>query len=132
MPTKKTAAQLDREIGELLSGSRQIAHVGFGTFPSSRFKNPAWEQHLAERQYHPTRAHRRDPKLPKGETFTCTDRNGKILGTSKTIAGAMEKAPAGSSYARVRGEYTSDGHHWGLGRGRQVAVREGSKRWQVG
>lgn len=131
MPTKKTIAQLDREIATLVQGPRRIAHVGFGTFPSSKFENPAWEKYLAGRQYHPTRAHRHDPRLPAGETFACLDRDGVVLGTSKTIAGAMRKAPAGSSYAKVRGEYTSDGKHHGLGRGRLVAVREG-RRWQVG
>ncbi len=132
MPTtKKTTAQLDAEINRMLSGPRRIAHVGFGTFSSSKLKNPAWDRYLAGRQYHPTRAHRHNPKLPRGETFACLDRHGKVLGTSQTIQGAMSKAPAGSSYAKVRGEYTSDGHHWGLGKGREVAVRE-SKRWQVG
>jgi hypothetical protein len=82
--------------------------------------------------HQPTRAQRRDPTLPKGETFTCKDRNGKILGTSKSVEGAIQKAPTGSSYAIVRGEYTNDGSHHGPGgHGRQVAVREGG-RWQRG
>jgi hypothetical protein len=69
----------------------------------------------------------------KPETFAVMNRDLKILGTSPTIEGAMAKAPAGNSYAIVRGEYTSDGTHWGIGGGRQVAVREfkpeGGLRW---
>jgi hypothetical protein len=122
----KTAAQLDREIGQFLTGKRRIAHVGFGTYESSKRKisSSLWD---ADR-YKPGRADMRDPTLPKGETFACIDRNGAILGTSKSVEGAMAKAPAGSSYALVRGEYVSTGHHYGVGRGRQMAVREGG-RW---
>ena len=58
------------------------------------------------------------------------DRHGKVFGTSKTIKGAMEKAPEGKTYAIVKGEYTSDGHHWGPGRGREIATRERG-RWQM-
>lgn len=81
--------------------------------------------------HQPTRRDRRDPTLPKGETFACLDRNGKILGTSTSVEGAMQKAPADKSYAIVCGEYTSNGAHWGTGKGRQMAVRE-SGRWQRG
>jgi hypothetical protein len=124
----KSTEQIQREIRLLTEGPRRVAHVGFGTYQSSKIDLP---QHAYGEQRHPTRAQRSNPKLPAGETFSCMDRHGKVLGTSKTIQGAMEKAPAGSSYAKVKGEYTSDGHYWGPGAGRTIAVREG-KRWQVG
>lgn len=130
--SKKTSAQLEREIDQLLRGhKRRIAHVGFGSAPSSKVTNPTWTKYLETQQYKPGRAERRDPTLPKGETFAVKDRNGNILGTSTSVEGAMSKAPAGSSYALVRGEYTSDGSRHGIGHGRQVAVREGG-RWQRG
>lgn len=69
------------------------------------------------------------------EVFACKDRHGKILGTSRTVRGAMGYAPDDKSYALVRGEYTSDGSNHGVGGGRQVAVREfdpsGGFRWYV-
>jgi len=69
------------------------------------------------------------------EVFALKNRSGKILGTSRTIKGAMALAPDDKSYALVRGEYTSDGTNQGVGRGRQVAVREfdpsGGFRWYV-
>ena len=128
MPMRKTAAQIRQDIRRLTEGPRHVAHVGFGTYLSSELDLPA--ESYGE-QYRPTRSQRSNPKLPSGETLTCMDRHGKVLGTSKTLQGAMERAPAGSSYAKVVGEYTSDGHHWGLGHGRTLATREG-KRWQVG
>ena len=124
----KTRAQIEHDIRRLTEGPRRVAHVGFGTYQSSRLELPA-SAYGEQRQ--PTRAQRGNPTLPKGETFACVDRHGKVLGTSKTLQGAMEKAPAGTSYAKVVGEYTSDGHHWGLGHGRTLATREG-RRWQVG
>ncbi len=128
----KTAAQLDREVAEILSGKRRIVRTGFGTFSHSHIPTPPrWAAYLKSQQYKPGRAERADPTLPKGETFACIDRDGKILGTSKSVEGAMAKAPAGSSYALVRGEYVSTGHHYGVGRGRQMAVREGG-RWLRG
>jgi hypothetical protein len=69
------------------------------------------------------------------EMFAVMDRDGKILGRSYSVKGAMAMAPDGKSYAIVRGEYTSDGTNWGVGGGRQVAVREfdpsGGFRWYV-
>jgi len=74
----------------------------------------------------------RDP----GERFVVMDRNLRILGESKSVQGAMQKAPNDKSYAIVRGEYTSDGRYWGLGGGRSLAVREfqpnSGFRWHVG
>lgn len=61
---------------------------------------------------------------PAGEMFVCMDRDLKEFGRAQSVQGAMDTAPPGNRYAIVRGEYTSDGTHWGLGRGRQVAVRE--------
>lgn len=70
------------------------------------------------------------------EKFTVKDRDGRILGESKTTKGAMAMAPKDKSYAIVHGEYTSDGRYWGLGGGRQMAVREfhpsAGFRWHVG
>lgn len=70
----------------------------------------------------------------KLEEFAAIDgHTGKIIAVSKSWRGAMEAAdrvkPTGA--VRVRGEYTSDGTHFGLGCGRLIAVRE-SKSWQVG
>jgi hypothetical protein len=124
---KKTTEQIKREIQLLTGGPRRIAHVGYGEFSSSRLDLPV-EVYGEQRQ--PTRAQRANPKLPAGEIFTCMNRHGKVLGTSKTIQGAMQKAPNDKSYAKVNGEYTSDGHHWGPGRGRSIATREGGK-WQM-
>lgn len=74
----------------------------------------------------------RDPD----EKFAVMDRDLNILGTSQSVRGAIEKAPRDRSYALVRGEYTSDGRYWGLGRGRLLAVREfhpqGGFRWYEG
>lgn len=70
------------------------------------------------------------------EKFAVKDRHGQILGESTSVKGAMAKAPKDKSYAIVRGEYTSDGRYWGLGGGRQLAVREshptGGFRWYEG
>jgi hypothetical protein len=53
-----------------------------------------------------------------------------VLNTSTTVQGAITSAPTRGNL-EVRGEYTSDGSHWGLGRGRVVARREHG-RWLVG
>jgi hypothetical protein len=53
-----------------------------------------------------------------------------ILNTSSSVRGAIDSAPAKGDL-QVRGEYTSDGSHWGLGFGRLVATRENG-RWLVG
>jgi hypothetical protein len=53
-----------------------------------------------------------------------------VLNTSTTVQGAIASAPQRGNL-EVRGEYTSDGSHWGLGRGRVVARREHG-RWLVG
>jgi hypothetical protein len=70
------------------------------------------------------------------EKFAVLDRNAKVIGEATTVKGAMAKAPKDQSYAIVRGEYTSDGRYWGLGHGRQLAVREfhpsGGMRWYEG
>jgi hypothetical protein len=124
----KTSAQLDRDLRAFFAEQgrqpRRVAHVGFGTMSQSKIPvrvktrdNPAGRT-SSERAIHP-------------EMFACVDRNGKILGTSRTMQGAMAKAPNNSSYASVSGEWTSDGTHWGVGKGRRVAVREGG-RWIVG
>ncbi len=74
----------------------------------------------------------RDPD----EKFAVMDRHLKVIGQSSSVRGAMDQAPKDKSYAIVRGEYTSDGRYWGLGGGRQLAVREfapeGGFRWYVG
>lgn len=66
------------------------------------------------------------------EVFACKDRHGKILGTSRSVRGAMLHAPNDRSYAIVRGEFTSDGSNWGVGGGKQHAVRENGHDWLVG
>lgn len=53
-----------------------------------------------------------------------------VLNTSTSVQGAITSAPARGDL-QIRGEYTSDGSHWGLGRGRLVARRENG-RWLVG
>jgi hypothetical protein len=53
-----------------------------------------------------------------------------VLNTSTTVQGAIASAPPRGDL-QVRGEYTSDGSHWGLGFGRVVALREQGK-WIVG
>lgn len=53
-----------------------------------------------------------------------------VLQTSTSVQGAIASAPPRGNL-QVRGEYTSDGTHWGLGRGRSVATRENG-RWIVG
>lgn len=74
----------------------------------------------------------RDPD----EKFAVMDRKLNVIGQSSSVRGAMDLAPKDKSYAIVRGEYTSDGRYWGLGRGRSLAVREfapqGGFRWYVG
>ena len=137
MTRKKSPAQLEREIAEILThggDKRRVAHVGFGTFAQSKLpaKKPSPDPHRAslgpgprsesERQIHP-------------EMFAVMDRHGKIIGTSRSARGAMALAPNDKSYALVRGEYTSEGTKHGVGRGRQVAVREfdpsGGFRWYM-
>jgi hypothetical protein len=63
------------------------------------------------------------------EQFAALQR-GAIVSTSSTVQGAIASAPP-SGGVIVRGEYTSDGTHWGLGRGRLVASRENG-RWVLG
>lgn len=53
-----------------------------------------------------------------------------VLNTSASVQGAIASAPPKGDLV-VRGEYTSDGSHWGLGFGRLVARRENG-RWLVG
>lgn len=53
-----------------------------------------------------------------------------VLNTSSSVQGAIASAPLRGNL-EVRGEYTSDGSHWGIGRGRLVAVRENG-RWRLG
>lgn len=69
------------------------------------------------------------------EMFAAMDRHGKILGTSRSVKGAMGYAPPDKTYVSVRGEFTSDGTSHGVGRGRVVATREfhpsGGFRWYV-
>lgn len=104
------------------------------------WKNPerTYEVRLRLMNVHqPTREQRRDPKLP-AETYTAVDRHGNVVATSPSVAGAMQHADTmmRTGYVSVSGEYTSDGHHWGKGRGRVVAVREFRPehgfRWYVG
>ena len=63
------------------------------------------------------------------EQFATVQR-GAVVSTSSTVQGAMASAPR-SGGVMVRGEYTRDGTHWGLGRGRLVASRENG-RWVLG
>lgn len=68
------------------------------------------------------------------ESFTAIcNHTGKVLGTAATVQSAMDRAdvakPRGG--VTVRGEYTSDGTHWGPGQGRVLATREDT-RWLVG
>ena len=124
----KSKRQLDLEIEAAL-------RAGFEPRLRQLFQIAPFEGNLAASsvlgEYRPRRQDRRDPTLPKNETFACLDRNGKILGTSKTVAGAMAKAPKDRSYATVRGEYVSMGAKYEIGHGRRMAVRE-SGRWLVG
>jgi hypothetical protein len=53
-----------------------------------------------------------------------------VLQTNTSIEGAIASAPKRGD-VEIRGEYTSDGSRWGLGRGRMVARRENG-RWLVG
>jgi hypothetical protein len=53
-----------------------------------------------------------------------------VLNTSSSVQGAIASAPPRGNL-EVRGEYTSDGSHWRIRRGRLVAVRENG-RWKVG
>jgi len=69
---------------------------------------------------------RADQIRDTGEKFSILHR-GQIVGAASSIAGAMSSAPA-TGDVTVRGEYTSDGHFWGPGRGRLCAIREG-KTW---
>ena len=141
MAKKKTAAQLEREISASLArstkgprrfggwyvpgvtpGTYSAHHEVEGSFPRTKFQarkatdpkraslgpGPRTE---SEKQIHP-------------EMFAVMDRDGKILGRSYSVKGAMALAPYDKSYAVVRGEYTSDGTNHGVGRGRMVAVRE--------
>jgi hypothetical protein len=68
------------------------------------------------------------------ETFSaiCTHTN-KVLCSAFTAKAAMELAdkakPVGGVI--VRGEFTSDGSHWGPAQGRVVAAREYG-RWSIG
>lgn len=124
----KSKRQLDLEIEAAL-------RAGFEPRLRQLFQLAPFEGNLAASsvlgEYRPRKQDRRDPTLPKNETFACMDRNGKILGTSKSVAGAMQKAPNDKSYARVRGEYVSSGTKFEIGGGRTMAVREHG-RWQVG
>lgn len=68
------------------------------------------------------------------EMFQAIDgHTGLVLGEATTYSAAIAIADARkpTGYAKVVGEYTSDGSHWGKGMGRTVAKRE-AKRWQVG
>jgi hypothetical protein len=151
----KTGKQLDREIAEALHASPPQGMTHGAQWPKDRrymlvdadTDKPMRRAHdFAVDQIHASRhgiialalrggtyrVKLRDPD----EKFAVMDRDLKILGESSTVKGAMEKAPKDKSYALVRGEYTSDGRYWGLGQGRQVAVREfhpsGGFRWYVG
>jgi hypothetical protein len=63
------------------------------------------------------------------EQFASMQR-GAVVSTSSSIQGAMASAPPKGDVA-IRGEYTSDGTHWGVGRGRLVASRANG-RWALG
>ena len=150
----KTKAQLDRDIAEALRSPPKGTTFG-SQWPKDRrymlvnadtdkIMRPALDFEVD--QIHASRhgivaltlrggtyrVKLRDPD----EKFAVMNRDLKIIGESSTVKGAMEKAPKGESYALVRGEYTSDGRYWGLGQGRQMAVREfhpsGGFRWYVG
>jgi hypothetical protein len=53
-----------------------------------------------------------------------------VINTSPSVQGAIASAPPKGDL-QVLGEYTSDGTHWGIGRGRLVARRENG-RWLLG
>ena len=158
---KKTPAQMDREIAELLAASSagrymlgdtatgkdmREAHAfeveqlqrngGTGTLELGGGWNKlvrAYRVKLRLLNVHqPTRAQRHDPKLP-AQTYAAVDRHGNVVATSSSVAGAMRHADTmlRTGALSVRGEYTSDGTHWGLGKGRRAAVRENGK-WIVG
>jgi hypothetical protein len=158
---KKTHAQMDREINELLAATgaarymlvdtttgkdMREAHAfeveqlqrrgGAGSLElGGGWKNPVRHYNVKLRLlnvHQPTRAQRHDPKLP-AETCTAKDRHGNVVATSSSVAGAMKHADTmmRTGSVSVRGEYTSDGTHWGLGKGREVARRE-SGRWLRG
>lgn len=83
-------------------------------------------------EHQPARSQMRNPTLP-AETYTAKDRHGNVVATSPTVAGAMSHADKifRTGDLTVKGEYTSDGHHWGLGKGRVVAQRRNG-RWLRG
>jgi hypothetical protein len=129
-------SQLDREIAEHLGQHKRYMLVDAKTGKDMR---PALDFEVKEIQasrygtkqlalrggVYSTRL--RDPD----EKFTVLEaRTLKHLGSSSSIEGAMHKAPAKGD-VHVRGEYTSDGRHWGLGKGRMVAQRENG-RWLRG
>ena len=155
---KKSPAQLDREIEDLLNKRARYMLVDAATGKDMReahdfeiehiqrnankagvaslllgggWKNPqrSYDVKLRLMNVHqPTREQRQDPKLP-AETYTAMDRHGNTVATSSSVSGAMAHADTmmRTGSISVRGEYTSDGHHWGFGNGRLVAARENGK-----
>ena len=111
---------------------RAVIELGGG--PGSGTRPKGYEVTLRMIGVHqPTRAQLANPKLPK-ETYAARDRHGNIVATSETVAGAMRHADTmlRTGELTVRGEYTSDGHHWGIGHGRTLARRASGGRWLVG
>lgn len=136
----KSRTQLEGEIAEALARSTRGARR-FGGWHVPGVRPGTYGAHFEAEVFPKTRrapARRPDPRRPSlgpgprslserqihPETFAVLDRSGKILGTSRSVKGAMARAPEGRTYATVRGEYTSDGTSWGVGRGRIVATRE--------
>lgn len=106
------------------------AMIELGGGPGSGTRPRLYEVTLRLLGMHqPTRMQRHDPVLPKGETYTAMDRHGNVVATSTSTAGAMQHADTmmRTGEITVRGEYTSDGHHWGRGKGRIVALRQSGK-----
>lgn len=152
--TKKSPAQLDREIAEALRASPPAGTTYASQWPKDRRfmlvddKTGKDMRRALDFEVDQIQASRHGTKALElrggvysvrlrdlDEKFAVKNQRGEILGESSTVKGAMEKAPKDKSYAIVRGEYTRDGRYWGLGAGRQVAVREfdksGGFRWYV-
>lgn len=152
--TKKSAAQLNREIAEALQlrpagttyGSQWPKDRRYMLVDDKTGKDMRRAHDFEVDQIQASRHGVKALELRGGvysvrlrdldEAFTVKDRDGNVLGESKSAKGAMELAPKDKSYAIVRGAYTSDGRYWGPGSGRTMAVREfhptGGFRWHVG
>ncbi len=133
---RKSAAELEREIAAYLASTaaypgRRFILVNHKTGEDMR---PAHDFEVAQIQA--TRYGTLALELAGG-TFMVRlrDANEKfavrrgttVVSTNASVRGAVANAPA-SGDIEVCGEYTSDGRHWGIGKGRVVAWREHG-RW---